>query len=297
MKLNLTVFTISLLVLACGLSQASTEQKSFEKHATEAISELDCVIEPSEVVDIGPAVSGIIKSIHLDRSDQVKKGSIVFQLESDVEQANVNLASVRAKMDSALQLRKVSLVLGYITENRNKELFSKSAISQHDMDQVNTDIKIAELNLRQEEDNKQIASLEFKRALAKLEQRTVKSPVDGVVMERFKSVGEHVDDEPVLRIAKLDPLHVEVIIPVDYLGAISTGMMANVTLFAGGKDAYLATVERIDQVMDAASGTFGVRLNLPNPNYQIPAGMRCVLDFLPQENVAPMKLTEAPVDY
>ncbi len=295
MNIHMRIFTILILATSFGVSFAATEQIDVEKPVIKAIPELDCVIEPSDIVDVGSAVPGLIKSIHTDRSDLIKKGNVVFQLESNVEQAGVNLASVRAKMDSAVQLRKASLALGYITEKRNKELYDKSAISQHDMDQVNTDIKIAELNLRQEEDNKQMAGLEYKRALVKLQQRTIRSPVDGVVMERFKSVGEHVDDDAVLRIAKLDPLHVEVIIPVDYQGAISTGMKANVTPSSGAKDAYLATVERIDQVMDAASGTFGVRLSISNPEYKIPAGMRCVLSFIPNETITPIKVSEATV--
>jgi membrane fusion protein (multidrug efflux system) len=38
-------------------------------------------------------------------------------------------------------------------------------------------------------------------------------------------------------------------------------------------------VSVVDRVIDAASGTFGVRLELPNPNYELPAGLRCRVRF------------------
>ena len=45
----------------------------------------------------------------------------------------------------------------------------------------------------------------------------------------------------------------------------------------GGR--YTATVTLVDRVIDAASGTFGVRLELPNPNLAIPAGAKCKVRF------------------
>jgi len=42
---------------------------------------------------------------------------------------------------------------------------------------------------------------------------------------------------------------------------------------------YGAKVTVVDRVVDAASGTFGVRLELPNPNYRLPAGLKCKVPF------------------
>lgn len=45
----------------------------------------------------------------------------------------------------------------------------------------------------------------------------------------------------------------------------------------GGR--YEASVKVVDRVIDAASGTFGVRLQLPNPGYRVPAGVKCRVRF------------------
>ena len=52
-----------------------------------------------------------------------------------------------------------------------------------------------------------------------------------------------------------------------------------ITVAVGGQ--YSAKVTVVDKLVDAASGTFGVRLELPNPGNQLPAGLKCRINFLP----------------
>ena len=51
----------------------------------------------------------------------------------------------------------------------------------------------------------------------------------------------------------------------------------------GGRHA--TTVRLVDKVMDAASGTFVVRMELPNPKGTLPAGLKCRVRFLPGDPV------------
>lgn len=276
-----------MIILALALASPGTwaEIRAPMVSAIATIPELDCVIEPSDIVDVGSAVPGIVESVLADRGDLVKNKAVVATLESSVEQATLELAQVRAELDTAIELRREGATYGYRTLKRNQELLQKSVISAQDIDQIKSETRIAQLQVRQEQENKRIAQLERSRAWAVLEQRTLRSPVNGVVMDRFKSVGEYVEDEPVLRIAQLDPLNVEVVVPVDYLGRIEPGMQAEVTAVVPGINTQRATVQRVDRVADAASGTYGVRLTIPNPDYGIPAGLRCRLAFSPTKHL------------
>jgi len=245
---------------------------------------MDCVLEPSEIVDVGSAVAGVLEAINVDRSDFVGKGTVLAKLESDVEDSTVSLTRARADINSAIEVREVNAAFGERTEKRNQALVRNSTISEQLMDQVETDTQIAKHQVQQEKENKFIAELEYRRAKASLHRRTMMSPISGVVIERFKSVGEYVEDEPVMRIAQLDPLHVEIIIPMSHWGQIKSGMRAEVQLEIPGQDKHNATVIRVDQVADAASGTFGVQLVIPNPDYKIPSSVRCNLAFISTEN-------------
>src|SRR3546814_13355113 len=91
------------------------------------------------------------------------------------------------------------------------------------------------------------------------------------------SVGEYrgPSSSHILAIAQLDPLNVEVFAPISQLGTVNEGDW--VTIFpeepVGGE--YRAQVKVIDRVFAVASGTFGMRLELPNPGNKLPGGLRC----------------------
>ena len=104
-------------------------------------------------------------------------------------------------------------------------------------------------------------------------------PIDGVVMDRYKSPGEYVEDQPILKLAQVNPLNVEVIIPLPWLGTIQNGMTARVYPEKPVAGSYSAKVVIVDPVVDSASGTFGVRFELPNPRQRIPAGLTCDVKF------------------
>ncbi len=252
---------------------------SDEKEKVKTKPEFDCVIEPSEIVDVGSAVAGLIEVVHAKRNDFVEKGNIIAELESSVELATVELHKERASLNTSIYLRKENAEFSIRTQERNESLFKQSNIAEQEMDKFHTETRIAKLQVQQEKENKRIAELEHNRAEAILQRRTIKSSVDGVVIERYKSAGEYVEDDPVVRVAQLDPLHVNVVIPLDYLGDIKPGMQAKIIADMPGAETHIANVERVDRVADAASGTFGARLNLPNTEYSIPAGVRCRLVF------------------
>jgi multidrug efflux pump subunit AcrA (membrane-fusion protein) len=78
-----------------------------------------------------------------------------------------------------------------------------------------------------------------------------------------------------LRLAQINPLNIEVIAPARLFGSVRVGMSGQVSLAPFFPGTHQAKVVVVDKVIDAASGTMGVRLQLPNPDYKIPAGIKC----------------------
>src|SRR4029079_10229206 len=115
---------------------------------------------------------------------------------------------------------------------------------------------------------------------------TLRSPINGVVVERHLVPGEYRNEQtPILTLAQIDPLRVEVFVPTSYYGQIRTGSKAVVRPEQPIGGTYTATITVVDHVLDAASGTFGVRLALPNPELQIAAGIRAKVSFEMLANV------------
>jgi len=95
-----------------------------------------------------------------------------------------------------------------------------------------------------------------------------------------------------MRVAVIDPLRVELMVPTSQYGTLAAGDQVVVHPELPGAAAVTATVRSIDTVLDAASNSFRVRLALPNPNYRLPAGLRCKAD-LPTAQAAAQR-TPAP---
>jgi membrane fusion protein (multidrug efflux system) len=215
--------------------------------------EMECLVEPHLVSSVGSPVEGTLAEVLVDRGAVVEKGQVVARLNSAVEAATVNLKAAQEDFGK----RKVE---------RNEELYKKQLISANEKDELETQTRIA--------------SLEHKQQQEVLAQRTIRSPLDGVVVERLLSPGERVGNEKILKIAQIDPLNVEVIAPVEIFGSIKPGMTGEVRFQPQLPGSFRAKVVVVDRVIDAASGTFGVRLELPNPGNKVPAGIKCRVRFL-----------------
>lgn len=215
--------------------------------------ELECLLEPNMTASLGTQVPGVIAEVLVDRGDMVTAGQVVARLQSGAEQASVELK--RAQTDYGLRRVK-----------RNEELVAQELIPESDRDEVETQTRLAAIELKQQE--------------AVLAQRVIRAPFGGVVVERMLNPGDRVYEEKILRIAQIDPLRVEVVVPARWMDQLKKGMRAEVNLAPYQSGKYPAKVVLVDRVVDAATATVGVRLHLANPRSAIPAGLRCTVRFL-----------------
>jgi len=240
---------------------------------------LSCLIQPYQEADIGSQVVGVIDHVLVERGDYVKKGQPVAQLNSDVERAALAHAKLRAEATADLRAAASNHEFAQKKKVRTDDLYQKNFVSQQATDQASTEAQVAEMKLRQAREQQRLAQQELALAQAQLAQRTIRSPLNGVVVEKYLSEGERVEEKAVVKVATIDPLRVEVIVPASYFSRIKQGMGANVRPEMPAAEAQSAKVVVVDKVIDAASNSFRVRLELPNPNYQTPPGLRCKVDF------------------
>jgi RND family efflux transporter MFP subunit len=248
--------------------------------------EFEGLIEPYMEVKVGSGVPGVLDTVTVDRGDLVRKDQVVATLQSGVEKATVDLARAKAEMDATIKAKQDALEFAERKLERNKDLYRQKALPDQQWDEVETQRLLAEHELAEALENRQLAKLELKRATEVVERMNIRSPLNGVVVERFLHPGEYVEDQPILKLAQIDPLNVEVILPVEMLGSVKAGMGATVKPEAPVSGFYTAKVKIVDKVVDAASGTFGVRLELPNPDHELPPGLKCKVVFLKFEKQA-----------
>ena len=240
----------------------------------------DCLIEPRLKIDLAAPTAGVLTDVLVDRGDRVRKGEIVAKLDSTVEEATVALDKARAASGAAIASRRARATFLSLKNSRLTKLQSRGTIAQAQLDESAADLAVANADLAEALDQQRIASLEYERSMAILDQRSIRSPIDGLVLERRLSGGEYAFDQaPILVLVEVNPLNVEVYLPITSLPRIHAGTSASVRLATPLSGDYTAIVEVVDAVFDARSGTYGIRLKLPNPEYSIPAGLRCEVEF------------------
>jgi RND family efflux transporter MFP subunit len=239
-----------------------------------------CIIKPHALVQLGSAVSGMLSETLVDRGDTVKKGQIVALLESSVEQSTLALDRARASNDSPIKVEQVDKELSMREAERKKSLVDKGIANQNSLDELQTKVREGDLHIQQAQMDQRLAALTADRSERNLALKQIHSPIDGVVIERKLSAGEYIYEQTsIMTIAQVDPLNVELVLPMSHYGEITIGSTAIVHPVAPVGGAYTAKASVIDPVIDAASETFGVRLILPNPNRTIPAGIRCSVEW------------------
>lgn len=212
-----------------------------------------CLIEPYQISELGSAAAGVLQEVLVQRGDQVKKGQVLAKLNTSVDEATLNLRRAEAAY------------LGRVVE-RNSDLYQRKLLPAGDYDEMTSRRRQAELQVSLQQ--------------AILAERNIKSPFDGVVAERYASPGDRINDNKIVKLAQIDPLIVKVVVPEGLYGQIKPQAQAQVTINQALSDKPLsATVWRVDRVMDAASGTFTVLLQVNNKNNTIPAGIRCSIRF------------------
>lgn len=241
-------------------------------------ADYDCLIEARQQVEIRSPVEAVIESVLVQRGDFVKKGQVIATMESGPERAALELARSRATMQGELKAAAARLDLAQKKMLRAEELYKQNFVSVNALDEAKAEYQFSMEQLRQAQENQKLAELEVERSSQVLALRTIRSPLSGVVVNVLQKPGEFSSTnlkDPIVKLAEIDPLHVEVILPVALYGKIKIGQRAQIMPEqpVGGRHA--ATVKVVDRVIDAASGTFGVRLELPNRQREIPAGVRC----------------------
>jgi RND family efflux transporter MFP subunit len=258
--------------LAATLSAAGAE--------TPPLAPVSCLIEPEAVVQLATAVAGVVAEVNVDRGDRVTAGQPIARLDGRVEEIARDLARTRATNLGRVRSLEARLAFLEAQAERMTALSDRSAISATQADEARMQAAMAREELAEARLAVRPAAIEAAPAAGPLEQKTVRAPFDGLITERLLSPGEYRDGQThIATIVRLDVLRVEAFAPIAYFPHLAVGQTVIIRPEAPIGGAHTATITVIDRVFDAATGTFGFRMALPNPDLALPAGLRCEVEF------------------
>lgn len=240
----------------------------------------DCVIEPRAIVDLASSEKGLITAVNVRRGDRITEGQVLVKLDDTVQRLQVQMTATRSASDVEVRAAEARREQRLRDVDRAKTLAARNVATETQVETAEIELALTELSLEQARLTQALAAIELQQAEALLDRRTIRSPADGIVLSVVASPGAFAAEQrTLLTLARIDPLFVEVFVPPEYFDRVAVGNVYAVSQVPPLTGQFEASVMVVDQVFDAASGTFGLRLQIANPDGAIPAGTRCLVDL------------------
>ncbi len=207
----IVLFVSCLLVIGCGRKQhggmpqrppvPATTARAISQNVPLYIDEIgNCIALQN--VSIVPQVSGIVTEIHFEDGKEVKKGDLLFTIDSRIYEA------ARDKAEATLQADEATLKLDQSQLERNQSLVEGNFISSQDLENLKTSVAIKEAAVKEDKAN-------LKTAEINLEYCKITSPIDGKTGVHQVDIGNvetAYASTPMVSIQRLDPLYVDFVI-------------------------------------------------------------------------------------
>jgi RND family efflux transporter MFP subunit len=232
---------------------------------------------PWQDTSLGFSAPGRIVAVPIHHGEVVQAGQILVREEDDDERLAMEMAKLQAESTLRIQAAQAELDSDKVDLARTQAAASQNAATPFELQQAELKVTIDQLSLQLEEFTHQNDELKYEQAKAALAERTILAPFTGIVEDYQVHVGEVADpSKPAVRLIQIDPLKVEVPVPVAVAAKLQLGQTANIAFVSG--DVLVGTIYWIANASDYASGTLLIRLGAPNPQ-NLPAGQQVQVDF------------------
>ena len=266
------------LFLAIGLATFCLPTVLLAQSLDQAYSSISGFTEPYRSIEVAAAEMGTISHVEVEEGQTIESGTILARLNEDVHEASVGMAKEKLDARGRLHSAQAEMKLQYERNQKLVGLFQRGNASQIEVDRAHAQLEVAAASVEAVEDDFRIASFEYKRALAQLELRRLRSPIDGVVTRIHKDPGEFVSpsDPVVVSVVQLDPLKAIFSVPQARARELASGRELELEM---GRDRAVAlgVVEFVSPTTDAQSGTCRVTIRIDNSDSRWQSGDVCVL--------------------
>ncbi|MDA1013744.1 MAG: efflux RND transporter periplasmic adaptor subunit [Planctomycetota bacterium] len=252
----------------------------------------ECRILPRQWVRLATDRIGVIASIEPEEGDAVEKGAIVVKLKDEVPQSVVNKAQKKIENDVEVRYAVAAhnLAVGELAANQAVNAQRRGAIADTEIERLKLAATKAKLQIEQADHQRQVDALDLQEAKAQLNSYRIFAPFPGIVIRRYKDVGEAIQQgETVLEVVRTDLLKVEGNIEIERLNAhgIKTGSAVMVQYFGedrklkGGDVILPGKIIFVDSVVQAVTRRVRIVAEVVNPDGRLQAGLSATMTIDP----------------
>ncbi len=241
-------------------------------------AEIEGFTEPFRDLDVASTDIGIVALINVKEGDRVQKDQILGTLDQTLLNATLEIADRSRNAKGRVNSAQADVRLRTERGDKLKLLLDRKHATQEEFDRSLVEKEVSEAQLLAVQEELLVRALEYDRIKVQLEQRHVRSPIDGVVIKLHRDVGEFVsvNDPVIATVVQLDPLIATYSVPSLLSKEIKPNVEVNMLL----GDARLpakGVVDYIAPVIDAQSGTIVVKVRVPNSKNVYRSGEKCLL--------------------
>jgi len=241
----------------------------------------EAFIEPVRTIHTSASDTGRIAEVKVKRGDSVRSGDLLMVLDSQVLDASREVAHRKACSSARIKALEVEFEIHKNRYEQLRGLLNDGAGSPEEARRAKADADVARLNVQAAREDQELARLQLAEIEARIEQRKIRSAVDGIVTDVLKEPGEYVStlDPHVVTVVQLDRLRATFYLPTESARLLAVGD-TTILKVAGAERVATGTVEYIAPLTEADSGRARVDVLIDNSGGIFRSGVRCTLDLV-----------------
>jgi HlyD family secretion protein len=301
-----------LLVLATALSLAC-QRDAKASHRTEPVTKgnlSEVVSATGDVgalvtVNVGTQVSGTIAKLHVDFNSPVKKDQVLAEIDPRLFNAALERAVAGlAAADADVMKAKAALADAERTERRSVELVKKSLVAQADVDASLAAREGAQAALQGSQARVLQARADRDTAATNVALCKIRSPINGIVIQRSVDVGQTVAaslQTPTLFLIANDLTRMQILANIDEadVGKVREGLIARFTVDAYPGEVFEGRIREVRQAPTMIQNvvTYAAVLEAPNPERKLRQGMTASVTIVTNQRNDVLRASNAALRY
>jgi HlyD family secretion protein len=238
-------------------------------------------LQPLRIVNVGSQVSGVVSELNADFNSIVRQGDVIARWDPSLFQVQVDLQSAAVDRQlGEIKNQEMQLENERVALDRTQALFAKGLVAEQALEQARLQVGVRTTQVDAARKTLKTAQANLDQAKLNLSYTTIRSPIDGVVINRLVDAGQAVQSS--MNVAQfftlatdLHNLRLEAVVDEAEIGKIRPGMPAEFSVDSYGDRMFRGTVETVTLNAQTQNNvvTYPVWIAVPNPDLMLRPGM------------------------
>lgn len=243
--------------------------------------------EPDETTDVACAEAGVVARVDVKQGQKVQAGTILAVLDNSVLEASLRAAEAKATSTARTDAARIEVDLKKRQKEKLTRVLADGHASANEIEKAESELVAAQAQLRIAEEEQHLNQLEVDQIKAQIERRTIRSPMEGIVIRVQRRPGEFLSggDPVIATVVRLDHLRVKFYISTEMAELLQAEQECRVLI--RGRH-HVAKIDFLSPVTDADSGTVRMEVLVDDREQRLRSGIPCQLEAL-KPSVMPVR--------